>query len=71
MLAAELAPFASLSSGRIVTDGLDIAVDAKTAVSLGLVFHELTTNAVKYGALSVPSGRISVRRVGATDEALT
>jgi two-component sensor histidine kinase len=71
VLAAELAPFASLSSGRIVTDGLDIAVDAKTAVSLGLVFHELTTNAVKYGALSVPSGRISVRRVGATDEALT
>ncbi|UYO44462.1 PAS domain-containing protein [Rhodopseudomonas palustris] len=71
VLAAELAPFASLSGGRIVTDGLDIAVDAKTAVSLGLVFHELTTNAVKYGALSVPSGRISVRRVGVTDEALT
>ncbi|MGP9814042.1 HWE histidine kinase domain-containing protein [Rhodopseudomonas sp. NSM] len=68
VLGAELAPFASLSSGRIATDGLDIAVDAKTAVSLGLVFHELTTNAVKYGALSVPGGKIAVRRTGVAQD---
>ncbi|MBB1091175.1 PAS domain-containing protein [Rhodopseudomonas palustris] len=68
VLGAELAPFASLSSGRIVTEGLDITVDAKTAVSLGLVFHELTTNAVKYGALSVPGGKIAVRQVGLSDD---
>jgi len=68
VLGAELAPFASLSSGRITTVGLDVAVDAKTAVSLGLVFHELTTNAVKYGALSVPTGKIAVRRVGTGDD---
>jgi PAS domain S-box-containing protein len=68
VLGAELAPFASLSSGRIATEGLDIAVDAKTAVSLGLVFHELTTNAVKYGALSVPTGKIAVRRIGVGDD---
>jgi PAS domain S-box-containing protein len=67
VLGAELEPFASLSSGRILTEGLDIAVDAKVAVSLGLVFHELVTNAVKYGALSVPGGKISVRRLEASD----
>ncbi|WP_022720109.1 sensor histidine kinase [Rhodopseudomonas sp. B29] len=67
VLGAELAPYATQSSGRITTEGLDVAVDPKTAVSLGLVFHELTTNAVKYGALSVPGGKISVRRLGTAD----
>lgn len=68
VLGAELAPYATQSSGRITTEGLDVAVDPKTAVSLGLVFHELTTNAVKYGALSVPGGKIAVRRLGAADD---
>lgn len=68
VLGAELKPFATLSSGRITTKGLDIEVDPKTAVSLGLVFHELTTNAVKYGALSVQTGKISVRQIGLSDD---
>ncbi len=43
--------------------GLDIepmSVDPSMANMLALVFHELATNAVKYGALSVPAGRVSV-----------
>jgi PAS domain S-box-containing protein len=68
VLSVELAPYAALSGGRIVMEGLDIAVDSKTAVSLGLVFHELTTNAVKYGALSVPTGKLSVGRVGFNED---
>jgi PAS domain S-box-containing protein len=68
ILGAEVAPYMSLSSGRIVMEGLEVPVDSKTAVSLGLVFHELTTNAVKYGALSTRSGKLSVRLDGLADD---
>jgi PAS domain S-box-containing protein len=68
VLSVELAPYATLSSGRLKLEGLDIPVDSKTAVSLGLVFHELTTNAVKYGALSTRVGKLSVRRVGLVED---
>ena len=45
---------------RISLDGPSVALDARTAIHLGLVLHELATNARKYGALSVPAGRLSV-----------
>lgn len=45
---------------RIRADGPDLRLDARTAVALSLAFHELCTNAVKYGALSNRDGRIDV-----------
>lgn len=41
-------------------DGPEVNVEAKAALSLAMLFHELATNAVKYGALSVDSGRVAV-----------
>ncbi len=40
--------------------GKDISVNPKGALSLSLLLHELTTNAVKYGSLSSVHGRVLV-----------
>ena len=60
LLEGELEPHTSLDPERIVLDGQVIVLDSTTALSLGLVFHELATNAAKYGALSVETGRLQV-----------
>lgn len=56
----QLAPFVDTQSPRLVITGPDIVVSADAAQTLGLALHELATNAVKYGALSVPGGLIKV-----------
>lgn len=55
----ELAPF--IRSGRIKIEGPDVSLNPSTTQDIALVLHELATNAAKYGALSVPSGTLSVR----------
>ncbi len=46
--------------GRLRVEGPDVRLPEQAALSLALMLHELTTNAVKYGALSVPSGSVHV-----------
>jgi two-component system CheB/CheR fusion protein len=45
---------------RVGIEGPDIRVKPRLALSLGMVIHELVTNASKYGALSSPTGRLDV-----------
>jgi PAS domain S-box-containing protein len=47
--------------GRLTAQGPIVDLEPKTAVALGLAMHELATNAVKYGSLSAPNGRVEVR----------
>ena len=56
VLAAALSPF----SNRVELDGPSVELNSAQALALGLVIHELATNAAKYGALSVPSGELCV-----------
>jgi PAS domain S-box-containing protein len=56
----ELAPFCGEKNDRCTMSGPAISLNPAIAQSLALVIHELVTNAAKYGALSVPSGRVAI-----------
>lgn len=60
LLATIFESYPAFSEGRLEISGPDIGVDSRAATPVALVFHELATNAMKYGALSVPDGRITL-----------
>lgn len=55
-----LAPFTLDDRERIVIGGPEVRLSPTAAVTMTLAFHELATNAAKFGALSNPEGRVSV-----------
>jgi two-component sensor histidine kinase len=61
---SELTPFIEAAAEQVTIEGLNVAVTPRAAIAFGLIVHELTTNAVKYGALSQQGGHITVRAVG-------
>ena len=60
ILRQELGPYDSTEGGRFLLDGNDLKLGPVMAVTLGMAFHELATNAAKYGALSAAGGKIRV-----------
>ncbi|TNM60272.1 sensor histidine kinase [Aliirhizobium smilacinae] len=48
------------NNGQIDVEGQDVLLGPKTSLTLALIIHELSTNAAKYGALSVSSGQVKV-----------
>lgn len=63
VLSQEVGPFLAGGEERLRIDGPDVSIRPRAAIALGLVLHELATNAVKYGALSSPDGSVAVRLV--------
>ncbi|MBB2908516.1 two-component sensor histidine kinase [Rhizobium sp. RAS22] len=55
-----IAPYNGDGWTRIAVSGPDIVVGRDAGTTIALCIHELTTNAIKYGALSVPEGSVEV-----------
>jgi PAS domain S-box-containing protein len=54
-----LAPFTE-AAGRTVIEGPSVWLQPGGALTMALIFHELATNAMKYGALSRPEGQVAL-----------
>ena len=61
VIEAEMAPYFESDPPRIVLEGTNVQIAPNDALSLGLLIHELVTNAAKFGALSNASGRVALR----------
>jgi len=59
LLQREFAAYASTNNTTI--DGPEVMLSSEAGQAMAMVIHELVTNAVKHGALSTKSGRVSVR----------
>ena len=53
-------PYDSQSEGRFSIQGADLKVVSGAVIALAMTLNELCTNATKFGALSVPAGRIGI-----------
>ena len=56
LLRDQLGVFATADGSAISLSGPDVFLNPQTTESIGLALHELATNAVKHGSLSVPAG---------------
>ncbi|MCR6673195.1 HWE histidine kinase domain-containing protein [Devosia ginsengisoli] len=61
-------PYRHDGEDRILFHGEDATIDDGAATPLALLFHELSTNAAKYGALSTSEGRVSLTGHGNGDD---
>lgn len=68
-----LQEFRPYAEDQLRMQGPDVTLEAEQALSMGLILHELLTNAAKYGALSRPhetNGRVDILWTGVDDNGL-
>jgi len=60
LIQSQLAAYSGSGEAQVAIDGPAAALKPEAAQNLGLALHELAVNAAKFGALSVPNGRVSI-----------
>jgi PAS domain S-box-containing protein len=60
LLADVLCPYPAMAEGRIRIAGDDVRIDDRGATPIALLIHELATNALKYGSLSLDTGYVDI-----------
>ncbi len=60
LLRSELQPYDEAGTARVALSGPPVELAPDMALPLGMLAHEMATNAAKYGGLSVPGGRLQV-----------
>ena len=60
LVRSQLGVYLDGQAGQVSIEGPAIAIKPEAAQNLGLALHELAVNAAKYGALSVPAGRVAI-----------
>jgi two-component sensor histidine kinase len=60
LLGQEMSAHGAIEGENLAQRGPELLISAKQAQALSMAFHELATNAVKHGALSVENGRIDI-----------
>lgn len=61
LIYAHLALLAGKAMPQVQLDGPEVQLSSEVSQGIGLALHELVSNSLKYGALSVPAGRLYVR----------
>ena len=67
LVAQELSPYCRDEETRARIEGPDVLLEPTTAQTVAVCVHELTTNAAKYGALSLRQGRVHIEWSCAAD----
>ena len=70
LVTQELAPYCEKEETRVQMAGADIVLEPTMAQTIAIVVHELATNAAKFGALSMPEGRIQIEWSRTSDRLL-
>ena len=63
LVSQELSPYGQDGETRVRIEGPNLSLEPDAAQTIAVTLHELATNAAKYGALSVPTGRVLSRVV--------
>lgn len=61
LVETEVGPYHSAGTNQVTVEGPDVVLSTEKVQTLALAFHEMTTNSVKYGALSTDDGKLDIR----------